>query len=299
MTKRKTNTEFISDCVKTHGDEFDYNEVSYVNCETKVSIICHKKDSNGVEHGVFWQKPTVHLRGGKCPKCFGGVSIDREEFLKRAFNKHKDNFDYFESNYIKSNIKIKIKCNKCDSVFYQTPNSHLNGSGCPKCVGKFKTNEERIEDYNIRHNNKYDYSKTIYKSPTDKIIVTCPIDGHGDFLVTHNNHLNGRGCPKCKSSKMETDVERKLLKNNIKFETQKTFDWLRNPKTGRSLRLDFYLSDYNIAIECQGRQHFEVVEEFGGENEFRKTQERDNIKLKLCKENNIPIIYKPYNKKVN
>lgn len=40
---------------------------------------------------------------------------------------------------------------------------------------------------------------------------------------------------------------------NIKYERYKKFSWLKKQN------LDFYLPDYNIAIECQGIQHFEPL----------------------------------------
>ena len=66
--------------------------------------------------------------------------------------------------------------------------------------------------------------------------------------------------------------------------------------------LDFYLPDYNIAIECQGIQHFEPIDFFGGEEKFDEQIERDRIKYNLCKNNNINIIYYSninYNNNVN
>ena len=45
-------------------------------------------------------------------------------------------------------------------------------------------------------------------------------------------------------------IEEYLKSENIKFEKQKKFEWL-----GRQ-SLDFYLPEYNVAIECQGIQHF-------------------------------------------
>ena len=60
--------------------------------------------------------------------------------------------------------------------------------------------------------------------------------------------------------------------------------------------LDFYLPDYNIAIECQGVQHFKPVD-FGGKGEkyankdFEKNKERDGKKLNKCLSNNIEMIW--------
>lgn len=59
-------------------------------------------------------------------------------------------------------------------------------------------------------------------------------------------------------------------------------------------RLDFYLPEYNIAIEYQGEQHFKPVKYFGGEKRYLDRLERDNRKKILCEENNVKIIYFSY-----
>lgn len=55
--------------------------------------------------------------------------------------------------------------------------------------------------------------------------------------------------------------------------------------------LDFYLPDYNIAIECQGRQHFKEIGYFGGDNGFKEGVKRDITKNQLCSDNGIKLIY--------
>ena len=62
--------------------------------------------------------------------------------------------------------------------------------------------------------------------------------------------------------------------------------------------MDFYLPDYNIAIEYQGRQHFYPNKIFGGDKEFIKTQERDKRKYQKCFENNVKIFYISFEKNV-
>ena len=74
----------------------------------------------------------------------------------------------------------------------------------------------------------------------------------------------------------------------MKFIYQGKFDWLINEK---HMKLDFYLPDYNVAIECQGGQHFFPVEHFGGEEVFKKQLESDSIKRKLCEEHGIKLLY--------
>ena len=78
---------------------------------------------------------------------------------------------------------------------------------------------------------------------------------------------------------------RMLLKDNIDF-------ILHDRDTlGNGLELDFFLPEKQIAIECQGLQHFEPVEHFGGISGFKKRTTNDKIKREKCKEMGIEIIY--------
>jgi hypothetical protein len=92
------------------------------------------------------------------------------------------------------------------------------------------------------------------------------------------NHLMGKGCPICKSSRGEIKIINFLLKNNIQFIPQKTFEGC---KYKLNLEFDFYLSDFNICIEFDGEQHFASNEYFGGEKNFELTKLRDDIKNKF------------------
>lgn len=56
-------------------------------------------------------------------------------------------------------------------------------------------------------------------------------------------------------------------------------------------RLDIFIPDLALAIEYQGEQHYRPVALFGGEEGLKKAKERDKIKLKLCRENGIKVVY--------
>ena len=55
----------------------------------------------------------------------------------------------------------------------------------------------------------------------------------------------------------------------------------------RNLKCDFYLSKSNVVIEYNGRQHYESIEFFGGDDAFKENQKRDGIKKQYCIDNNI------------
>ena len=292
--RSKTLEEFINNARQIHGDKYDYSKVEYKNNRTKICIICP-------EHGEFWQTPHNHLKGQGCMKCKlkeqgKRLKYTTEKFIEKAYKVHGNKYDYSKVNYIDSHTKVCIICPE-HGEFWQKPDNHLNGWGCKKCGLKISgekqtlTTKEFIERAKEVHGDKYDYSKVEYKNYKTKICIICP--KHGEFWQLPGNHLNGWGCSICSESHLEKEMRNYLLKNNIKFEEQKTFNWL---KFQNNLYLDFYLPDYNIAIECQGEQHFRPVD-FSGKNhklaekQFLLIQNRDKKKKTLCEENGIKVLY--------
>lgn len=303
MTKKKNTKEFIKQSNDKYVFLYDYSETIYIDALTKVCIICHNKDENGIEHGIFWQLPNNHLNGQKCPKCFGKNKLDIISFISKSNNIHNKEYDYSETIYTKSSEPVNIICHRKDvngiehGVFKQIAKHHLSGHGCPKCaiennsINQTKSTEQYVEDCIKIHGDNYDYNKTIYTKATEKVVIICN-KCKSEFKQIAANHLSGKGCPYCNQSKLEKNIKTMLIKNNIKFEEQKSFSWLKNKK---NMFLDFYLPEYNIAIECQGEQHFKQMRWFGGEpvkqDIFDKYQQRDKLKFELCKDNNIDILY--------
>ena len=279
-----TKEEFIEKSKAIHGNRYDYSRVNYKDNKTKVCIICPI-------HGEFWQRPNNHLSGQGCPYCGGTHKYTTEEFIKKAKEIHGDKYDYSKVKYSGWKNKVKIIC-PIHGEFEQIPFDHLRGHGCVKCMGdeisknKTKPYTLFVEEALKKHNSKYTYDITTYVNRSVKMKINCPI--HGEFWQTPHNHLSGQGCPYCNDSILEKEVEKILLENKINYInkcTSSKLKWLERQ------HLDFYLPDYKIAIECQGIQHFEPRERFGGKEEFVNTLERDKRKKEKCIENNINIIY--------
>lgn len=278
-----TTEQFIEKARIKHGEKYDYSKVIYINAHTKVCIICP-------EHGEFWITPNKHLNGGGCQICSKinktlKATLSVSEFIEKVRKVHGDRYDYSKVDYKGNKRKVCIICPE-HGEFWMTPNSHLNGQRCPKCSmpNYGLTTSEFIEKARKIHGDRYDYSKVDYKGMNVKVCIICP--EHGEFWQKPTNHiLFKHGCSLCNISKLERNVELMLLKNDIKFERQKRFNWLKLQS------LDFYLPDYNIAIECQGIQHFEPVDYFGGVDNFEYVKSLDCRKNKLCNEHKIRIIY--------
>ena len=190
--------------------------------------------------------------------------------------------------YIKSNKHITVTC-PIHGDFEVTPNHFLNGRGCPKCGKNHRyTTTEFIEKLVSIYGDKYYYDKVDYKATHEHILIGCKT--HGYFSVQPANLLKGEGCPICNESKLEKEINIFLTENGLKFTTQKRFKWL-----GRQ-SLDFYLPDYNIAIECQGIQHFQPVN-FKGikdnsvDESFNDLIKRDKCKKELCEKNGVYLLY--------
>ena len=49
-----------------------------------------------------------------------------------------------------------------------------------------------------------------------------------------------------------------------------------------------------ILIEFQGKQHYEPIEYFGGQEQFKKQVHHDNLKRQYCKKYNYKLLEIPY-----
>ncbi len=125
-----TTAEFIEKAKAKHHDQFDYEEVSYVNRYTKVCIKCK-------DHGSFYQTPVTHLSGYGCVGC---ANINRSEkqkttlsaFIAKANVVHNNVFNYEKVVYVTARIPVTILC-PFHGEFDQVPDVHLRGCGCFKC----------------------------------------------------------------------------------------------------------------------------------------------------------------------
>lgn len=280
MPKKLSHEEFVERLNKVNPNIEVLGE--YNGNKNYIQVKC-------VVDGNIWNtKPNWLIKGSGCQKCYdrergNKTRRDSLDFISTSKEIHNNKYDYSKVVYTNNHTKVCIICPE-HGEFWQTPNKHASlKQGCPKCANKNITTEEWIEKAKAVHGYKYDYSKVNYINNRQKITIICP--QHGEFVQTPDKHLQKQGCPKCNESKLEKEMASLLTDLNIIFEQQKHFNWLGKQS------LDFYLPKYNVAIECQGRQHFEIIKHFGGEDGFKKILNRDLVKNKLCKENNINILY--------
>ena len=273
-------SEFILKAREIHGWKYDYSKVNFVDMSTKITVICTK-------HGEFEVVAGEHLRGCDCEKCVReSHKKPLEKFIRDA--KLSERNISLIGNYQSMLKKTWFKCDICGKEWETTPNKIQNGHGCHYCNSGVKCTEDFIKRAKEIHGDKYDYSKVIYRGNTTPVTIVCP--EHGEFDIAPIRFFNMvNPCKRCsRKSKMEHDIMLMLDARKIKYTNNKTFKGFGN----RSF--DFYLDDYNILIECQGIQHFEAKDFFGGEKQFKKQKESDRIKKAYAEKNGMKILYFAY-----
>lgn len=204
-------SKFIEKAIAVHNDKYQYEQVTYINAKTKVSVGCKI-------HGYFEISPDNHLRKRGCPKC-KGKGLSNEDFIKLANDIHDNKYDYSKSSFYKKSSPITIIC-KHHGVFQQLPSVHLKGHGCPKCAKKHvRTKKEIFEEANEIHNSKYQYLdlKSITQNGKTRRFLTifCPTHNH-KWESTIDSHLNKKnGCNYCgdeKSSVSQRGDLREIIK---------------------------------------------------------------------------------------
>lgn len=242
MLKKYNREEFIQEANRIHNNFYIYEDINYVNLETKIYIECPI-------HGFFEKYPFVHLNSNSgCNKCAQEKKLKKsfDDFVIKANIKYNNKFDYSESVYVNFNTNIRIKCPKHE-FFTQTPKTHLKSVyGCNLCrIDNVTYNTpEFIEQSNKIHNNFYNYTKSNYIGINEKIIIICPI--HQEFSQRAGAHMKGEGCIKCANDKRRMDNERFIYEAKL----------VHGDKYDYS-KVNYINNDTKVIIVCGNKNHKE------------------------------------------
>lgn len=92
--------------------------------------------------------------------------------------------------------------------------------------------------------------------------------------------------------KMCRNILREIF--GVEFTKQRP-DFLKNPKTGQNLELDCYNSELDIAVEYNGKYHYdENSRYYKSKADFEYQKYKDNLKKKLCEKNGTYLIVVPF-----
>ena len=207
------------------------------------------------------------------------VSLDRELMDKRK-----------EQGLSKSTFwKCKCKCGKIISVRASDLKSgNTSSCGCNKrkdLSGKI-FGDLKVIQYDEQKSKSLKHTYYQVQCVCGKIFST-----RGENLL----QLRTTSCGCQNRSYSERIIENILKESKIPFKTEYSFSDLLGNNTN-PLRFDFVIFNKEkiTIIECQGEQHYNPVDHFGGEKQFLRQQSYDNKKREYCKQHNLRLIEIPY-----
>jgi len=214
--KRLTIEKFIERANKVHNNKYDYSLVKYTGAHNKVKILCPI-------HGKFEQRSCDHINSYKrgCPDCGGTQKSTTEEFILKSREIHGNKYDYSLVDYLTCTDKVNIVCTK-HRIFKQSPTSHLNGNGCPKCrqsKGELKIfNFLEKNSINFEPQKRFGDCRDILPLPFDFYLSTyktcIEFDGEQHFKIKEN--FGGKR--EYKKRKIHDNIKSKYcVDNNIKL----------------------------------------------------------------------------------
>lgn len=266
----------------------DLDEVRYVHN----SINCNYHVNKGMLRNV--------IKKQKCEICNKNNQHDRDWMHKKllARLKYLGREKYIPLNkYKKVNTKIKFYHENCGNIVELSPNtvtSPRNGECCPICLEeeKIKNIEEKLL---LHYGDRFEFIGFDKRNTINLKHLGC------DELI--NIKVNKIGakhlCTNCEEDNVYSKGELKLktildsAKLNYRYNYKIDYD------NGRYGYVDFLILNKDgyvlFAIEYDGKQHFEPIEFFGGEERFKQQKERDRLKDEWFESKNIPLLRIKYN----
>lgn len=286
INKNKFTVEEFKQRISKINFGWEYNIIEFNGYKQPCKIECNncKTILNFKKASDIFRK----VNPCKCKKIFKDYH-EKIQFLSQQYN-----FTILFDG--KATQKLKIKCNKCNRIMERSHISILNTPWhCDNCnnynQGKIVYSKEDVQSELDKQFNK-EYDLLEYSGMTKKALLrhnNCgkifTIRELGDLFERRN-----RGCPVCYQFKSagEQKIMMYLEEHKINYIPQKTF----SPLNKKTYRFDFYIPEFNLAIEYQGEQHYKEKTCF--KDKLEVIQKRDKIKKQYCKDNGIFLEEIPY-----
>ncbi|BCS82720.1 hypothetical protein QLL95_gp0231 [Cotonvirus japonicus] len=190
-------SDFLIKSLDKYDSKYDYQFVDYVNCKTKIDIVCNRCVSK------FTTTPLLHLNTtrGECPICGPGKKynyLTTNKLIKilKANCGDYDYYDYSDIVYQNINIPVIIGCKICGYKFSASPKNLLKNPKCRVCYRGKKLLSDQVyinRAIKIHGSTRYNYSNINYHGLRRDITITCNKCSI-TFNINAQKHLNGKGC---------------------------------------------------------------------------------------------------------
>lgn len=278
-------------------------EAGYIYCgferrkgsQIYVGFICPKHQHKGIQYTLL----TQFIKKKECCGVCNGRNRNTEDF-KIMLAEILPDIEVI-GEYTGARERIKVRCKVCGKEWEPLAYNLLSGYGCPRCYDErrgelhHKEDNIKLEKLQSMHPD-VEFIKIPYYA-RDNVVCRCKVCGC-EWEASYTNltkKTGATGCPECNASKGEMSIKEILEKYNINYVPQKIFDDLKDI---RHLKFDFYLPDFNTAIEYDGEFHYYTINNCKNieqaENNHSNLVKHDNMKNEYCSSNGINLIRIPY-----
>lgn len=244
------------------------------------------------------------LQKRQCNECGTKLQIDKQRLPYDEVKAFIENTGciLLDKEFSNTKEKLHLICS-CGEPFEKSFEKFKSKNQCCKKCSYKKISNDQTLTYEfvktfVEENSNCKLTSQEYNSIGDYLNFDCECGGAFSTTFSSFRHNNQRSCKKCSNSqsKGEQIIELFLKENNLKYEKQFKFDDLLAKNKRQKLRFDFAVfKDEQInLIEFDGKQHFQEVEYFGGNEAFKILKYNDNNKNEYCKLNNLILIRIPY-----
>lgn len=235
-----------------------------------------------------------------CPKCYVTSLSDKmimplNEYLEKLSIKTNNTIELV-GKQVPQGAKTTFRCKLCGYIFERKMNRMVtHAENCPNCDRVVPKNPQafknKVESFGI--------AKVIgtFTKVHDKVECECVTCGNHYMADPYRLCIGHGCCDKCIVFLGEKRIKSILDNSLICYETQKKYFDLRGVGGGKC-SYDFYVPNYNLLIEFQGKQHYEPIKRFGGEEQFEIQQEHDKRKREYAKQHGIDLLCIRYDENV-
>jgi hypothetical protein len=235
--------------------------------------------------------------GRRCLMCFGKQKRYTQQEIENIIN---DGNNTCVGKFIKSSIKIDVRCHDCDVIYQKTLFKFKSGERCVVCSHKTRGKQLMLSYMEVKQFIEEAGEKLIsqtYTGMKDDIEILCHSCNKIYIRNFHAFKVRGARCNLCKDSRSQGEicVEEHLENLQLDFKCQQRFNECRNPLTNYMLPFDFFISKPRCLLEFHGQQHYKWTPGWHQtEKEFNEQQTRDKVKEKFAEDAHIPLLIIPY-----
>ena len=272
--------------IKEYVEKENYKLISkeYINNSTKLKMICDKGHECEISYGNF-------RNGKRCRQCHLESKRWTNDYIENYLSEYGYKLIKEVEQVSKGTRRFLIEC-PCGHQYEVNFSKFKLGRRCPTCKDT-AFSFEYVKEYIEKEG--YELMEDSYTNSVTEMKIKHKQCGNiifSSFHVFKNGKDGGKRCLVCKDKiyKGEEAVKQHLNDLGIEFISQKRF---KGCKDAQTLPFDVYVPLYNLVIEYDGEQHFDIKHSFD-KSKFWVTIYHDAIKNAYCEDNNINLLRIPY-----